>query len=240
MAREDHVPTAVGLAQGDEGDQVERLQTHLAKFGDLHTPPEEDAYAPLRAASRAPEARQATFDDATLVGLRRYQKFFRLPVTGVLDEATVSLMSRPRCGFPDLPRGGGVSVNGGSATGGAVSSFTAQGNRWTTNNLTYGFQNFSPDLTQQQIRNALAAAFNLWSQVTPLTFQEVALANNPHIIIRFAAGDHGDGAANAFDGPSGTLAHAFYPPPNGGAIAGDAHFDEAETWTVTFRSRQEA
>jgi hypothetical protein len=28
------------------------------------------------------------------------------------------------------------------------------------------------------------------------------------------------------------LAHCFYPPPNGGAIAGDCHFDEAETWSV--------
>ncbi len=29
------------------------------------------------------------------------------------------------------------------------------------------------------------------------------------------------------------MAHAFFPPPNGGTIAGDAHYDEAETWAVT-------
>ena len=32
------------------------------------------------------------------------------------------------------------------------------------------------------------------------------------------------------------LAHAFFPPPNGGAIAGDIHFDESETWTLNTRT----
>ncbi|MCX6630732.1 MAG: matrixin family metalloprotease, partial [Candidatus Solibacter sp.] len=108
--------------------------------------------------------------------------------------------------------------------------FVLQGNKWTKTALTYGFQNFTPDLTQAQIRGAIQQALAQWSAVTPLTFSEVPFASTPDMVIRFVAGDHGDGSP--FDGPSGVLAHGFYPPPNGGAIAGDLHFDEAETWTV--------
>jgi hypothetical protein len=36
--------------------------------------------------------------------------------------------------------------------------------------------------------------------------------------------------AHRFDGASKVLAHTYFPPPNGGTIAGDAHFDYAENW----------
>lgn len=40
-------------------------------------------------------------------------------------------------------------------------------------------------------------------------------------------------AGHVFDGPSGVLAHGYYPPPNGTSAAGDIHFDIAESWSLT-------
>jgi hypothetical protein len=222
----DYIPTTAGATLGDEGDEVARLQSYLARFGYLKSD-EVEPFGPALAASSAPRAEPSSFDNPTYTALRRFQQFTGLPVTGQLDEATVAQMNQPRCGFPDLPRGNQPAIA--RVAGATVENFVLQGNRWNTLNLTYRFQNFTADLTEAQTRGAIQAALRLWSQATPLTFTESTSAN-ADMIIRFVTGDHGDGFP--FDGPSGVLAHAFYPPPTGGAIAGDLHFDDAETWSV--------
>ena len=219
-AQQDHIPTAVGLKQGAEGDEVNRLQTFLTKFGYLDPEGEgvaaRDAFGIDTVAAPAQVPAAGTFDDTTEGALRQYQAFHNLAVTGELDEATLNMMQQPRCGFPD------------------IGEFTDTGRRWPSNNLTYGFQNFTADLSNGRIIQAIEQAFALWSAVTPLSFRRISVASSPDIVIRFVTGDHGDG--NDFDGPGGVLAHAYFPPvpPNPPtAIQGDAHFDDAETWTVT-------
>jgi predicted Zn-dependent protease len=209
-------PSAVGLSRRDSGAAVTELQAFLRRFGYLSDPAASDPFTVARAAAAPPTASDGTFDDATVTAVCNYQRFHGLPVTGKLDEATIAQMSMPRCGFPDIPDGH------------SLARFAAQGNRWAKNNLTYRFLSFTPDLTQQQIRDAMTAALGLWSAVTPLTFAEVTTTSD--LEIRFVAGDHGDGSP--FDNASGVLAHAFFPPPNGGDLAGDAHFDEAEAWSI--------
>lgn len=162
------------------------------------------------------------FDQATASALRRYQRFHGLAETGILDAATVNMMARPRCGIADIR-----AFSGG---GGLMAAFTAVGKKWGRTDLTYSIENTPANLTRAQVATAIVQAFNLWAAVTPLRFSEVAANASPDIRIRFAAGDHGDGSP--FDGVGVVLAHAFYPPPNGGDLAGDAHFDSAETWTV--------
>jgi len=76
-----------------------------------------------------------------------------------------------------------------------------------------------------EIQNAFAA----WQAVSNIKFVQV----NDNGVPFNASGATGDIriGAHAFDGPSGTLAHTYYPPPNGLSAAGDMHFDSAETWT---------
>ena len=150
------------------------------------------------------------------MALRSYQSFHGLPVTGELDEATVLQMRKARCGFPDLPGEPGLS------------RFVLHGNRWDHRDLTYKIANPTGDLHQQDIRDALREAFALGSAIAPLHFTEITVGR-ADITARFAGGAHGDN--DPFDGVGNVLAHAFFPPPNTGDLAGDAQFDDAEDWT---------
>jgi hypothetical protein len=195
---------------------IEQLQDYLTRFGYIDSPVL-DNFGVSRTLIQPQSVTKGTFDDSTVNALKKFQELNHLKVTGELDENTKALMGRPRCGFPDT-----------------IAEFATTGRRWPRNDLTYGFQNFTADLSQGQIIQALEQAFSLWSAETPLSFTRIAVSSNPDIVIRFVTGDHGDGSP--FDGPGGVLAHAFFPPvpPNPiQPIEGDAHFDDAETWTVT-------
>lgn len=219
------------LGKDSTGADVTHVQEYLRRFGYLGAVTdtleafgaapfplaEGDDFATL--VGRPTRARRGTFDDSTAEAVRRFQEFAGLPVTGVVDAATADKMNEPRCGLPDAP---------------GLAEFSTSGRKWATNNLRYAFQNFTTDLTSGEITVAIAQALALWAGYTPLRFTPVSLAAGPEIIIRFVAGDHGDGSP--FDGPSGVLAHAFFPsvpPAPVTPIMGDAHFDEDETWTVT-------
>jgi hypothetical protein len=211
LDQSDYIPRQAGLSQGSSGVNVRRLQNYLTQFGYLDSPLL-DGFGVRKTLAQPQPDRLGEFDEQTAEALRAFQRFAGLDVTGELDQATLDQMQKPRCGFVD------------------TAEFVLQGNKWDHTDLRYGFVNFSSDLTQAEVQAAFSAAFGYWAAVTPLTFTEVAIASDPEIRIQFAPGDHGDGFA--FDGAGGVLAHAFYPPPNGGDIAGDAHFDEDETWTI--------
>ena len=150
--------------------------------------------------------------------VRAFQSTALLPATGEVDAVTEEAFDRPRCGFPDR--------QGAAAPG----QFVLFGTVWDRAIITYRIKNFSVDLDPAVQRGILADALARWAAVVPLVFRETT--DPPDIEILFATAGHGDG--NAFDGPNGILAHAFFPPPNGGSLAGDVHFDEDETWQVGF------
>ncbi|TKC37354.1 hypothetical protein EI555_003675, partial [Monodon monoceros] len=141
--------------------------------------------------------------------LREMQTFFGLEVTGRLDDNTLDIMKKPRCGVPDV---------------GEYNVFPRT-LKWSKMNLTYRIVNYTPDLTHSEVEKAFKKAFKVWSDVTPLNFTRIQ-NGTADIMISFGTKEHGD--FYPFDGPSGLLAHAFPPGPNYG---GDAHFDDDETWT---------
>uniref|UniRef100_A0A8C1JGS0 interstitial collagenase n=1 Tax=Cyprinus carpio TaxID=7962 RepID=A0A8C1JGS0_CYPCA len=140
--------------------------------------------------------------------LKEMQQFFRLKVTGKLDDETLDVMRKPRCGVPDVA---------------AYSVF--QGDyKWKKHNLTYRIENYTPDMSVAEVDDSIKRALQVWADVTPLRFTRLH-RGTADIMISFAVGDHRDGYP--FDGPDGFLAHAF-PPFEG--LGGDAHFDDDETF----------
>ncbi|MFN7686640.1 MAG: matrixin family metalloprotease [Sphingobacteriales bacterium] len=191
----------------------------LQEMGYLYQNPSNDAFASIKERN-LPTSTSEAFDEASKEALKQFQSFYGLTPTGEPDEKTLQLISSPRCGNPDRPKL--RNRNGMSAT------FVVQGNKWGKGNLTYAFRNFTPDLPVADIIAAIRTAMDTWSQVCLLTFTEVS--GNADIMIQFVRGNHGDGTS--FDGANGVLAHAFFPPPNGGEIAGDIHFDDDERWIL--------
>ncbi|XP_041481508.1 matrilysin-like [Lytechinus variegatus] len=152
-----------------------------------------------------PESVEVNLTDAIL----KFQDFFELPPTGVADARVQELIDLPRCGLPD------------------VFSFSVGFFRWYDLNLTYRIVELddSMPLGRQVIGDVIRDAMQMWMSVTSLILCEV---NDPDvdvdIHIRHFQGEHGDGIS--FDGPGGTLGHAFLP------TFGEVHLDAAENWTV--------
>ncbi|XP_055920666.1 matrix metalloproteinase-14 isoform X4 [Eupeodes corollae] len=147
--------------------------------------------------------------------IQDFQGFAGVNVTGELDDETLQYMSLPRCGVRDKV---------GFGTDNRSKRYALQGSRWRVKGLTYKISKYPKRLKKADVDAEVSRAFNVWSGYTDLTF--TAKNTGPvHIEIKFEESEHGDG--DPFDGPGGTLAHAYFP-----VYGGDAHFDDAEYWTI--------
>nr|XP_002708614.2 matrix metalloproteinase-20 [Oryctolagus cuniculus] len=142
--------------------------------------------------------------------IKELQAFFGLRVTGKLDQNTMDVIKKPRCGVPDVAN---------------YRLFPGEP-KWKKNTLTYRVAKYTSSMTPFEVDKAIEMALRAWSSAVPLSFVRVN-AGEADIMISFETGDHGD--SYPFDGPRGTLAHAFAP---GEGLGGDTHFDNAEKWTM--------
>ncbi len=135
-------------------------------------------------------------------------------------------------GLPAMPCAGALTEQGRIAPMVATSGPGWDGPGRNAATLNYVLGALTPKVPADSVRSEIVRALAEWSRHVRVTF--VAGANpaaTRTLHIYFGEGSHGD--PYPFDGPGRTLAHAFYPaPPNPEPLAGDLHFDGAESWRL--------
>ncbi|XP_043917692.1 matrix metalloproteinase-23 [Protopterus annectens] len=103
--------------------------------------------------------------------------------------------------------------------------------KWDHYNLTYRILSYPSNLiNESDTEKGIRAAFGMWSEISPFSFRQVPADKPADINIGFYSNNHTDCMENylhrCFEGITGELAHAFFPP------SGEIHFDDAEYWIL--------
>ena len=149
--------TATSGDAAGEASQLEEAESYLTRFGYLPKP-----------------------DSCIKEALKKFQMYAGLKPTGVLDEDTINMMHKPRCGVPDTEAGVEEMDHVQPMSIGPYQSY--QRPKWNKNDLTYTITNYPTELdypnrdydvnaTKNDVVDQIVAdAFSYWSSVTPLTF----------------------------------------------------------------------
>ncbi|XP_075535845.1 stromelysin-1-like isoform X1 [Dermacentor variabilis] len=198
------VASSPTLLAGAASESSDMAMNYLEKFGYI---------APTKNGTAALRSQEALVD-----AVKEFQRFAGLRVTGRVDNETASTMQLPRCGVRD-------KVGFGLDARRRRRRYALQGSKWASNELSYRISKYPRRVKDRvAVDKEIARAFKMWSDVSPLTFTHKK-TGPVNIDIQFVRGEHGDG--DPFNGPGGTLAHAFFP-----RYGGDAHFDDEEKWTI--------
>jgi hypothetical protein len=182
---------------GSNGEAVAELNAFLQRFGYFRDT-EGVLLSAFGALPKLPK-QMRTFDESTRRALILYQLMHSLEPTGELDTPTKHMMSEPRCGNADL--------------------LVPTGYVWDHLDLSYSFQELTPDMSANRTRAAFARACQVWQEETLLRLTEVP--SGGEITVRFVTGAHGD---NQPFNDRGQYGHASYPPPY--PFPGQIHFND--------------
>ncbi|KAF5303470.1 hypothetical protein FQA39_LY09933 [Lamprigera yunnana] len=154
--------------------------------------------------------------------IKTMQRFGGIEESGIIDNATLTLMKSKRCGVPDVIRNS------------RDKRYVLGSKGWRKRHITYYLLNWSSKLGENMVADNIQKALDIWGKYGRLTFTRVNDVN-ADIIVFFARGYHGDNFP--FDGPGEILAHAFFPSDYPGR-GGDIHFDDEEEWSVHTKDLQ--
>jgi len=130
-----------------------------------------------------------------------FQHMMGLNESGVMNNETMTMMMKPRCGIKDMVSMGSVAKR--------RKRYVASGSMWGKSRITYNFTGpLTNDLPMDVIKREIAKALQTWSDAVPGRLMFSESMGNADLMIRFAREDHGDG--NSFDGPAEFwLTHSF-------------------------------
>ena len=184
---------------------INLMMNYLNRFG----------YLPSITSGKLPLISQEGFEKS----IKHFQSYVGLDITGVVDEQTLEFLKTPRCSLPDI-----TSDIDSQSSSPREKRYALQGSRWKKRRLTYKVGRYPSKLSRPEVDADVGKAFKMWAKASGLTFVR-KYSGSVDIEIRFENYYHGD--EDAFDGPGGMVAHAFFPE-----FGGDAHFDNKELWTV--------
>jgi hypothetical protein len=97
--------------------------------------------------------------------------------------------------------------------------------------LNYSFVYLTQQDPADSVESEIERAYAEWANYVQVTFTQTSDSTAPQTLaVLFATGPHGDGYP--FSGTT-VLAHTFYPYPlNPEPIAGNQHFNDAESWKI--------
>ncbi|KAL7135770.1 hypothetical protein ABFS83_11G120500 [Erythranthe nasuta] len=214
------IKTLQGCHKGNKTKEIHNLKNYLHQFGYLQYP------------NRTHANYNDDFDETLESAVKTYQRNYHINPTGTLDAITVSTMTTTRCGVADIINGDNTMQKPGtkkheSGSSGHIHtvshySFFPGNLRWppSRTHLTFGF---SPNTPAGAVA-PIVRAFQRWDAATHFTFSQAPSGRSADMVIGFHRRNHGDGAP--FDGPGGTLAHAFAP------TNGRFHYDADERWSI--------
>ncbi|KAI9108225.1 hypothetical protein K1719_020708 [Acacia pycnantha] len=117
--------------------------------------------------------------------LEAFQKTYNLPVTGKLDNDTIKLIKRPRCGVPpDV-----INVTSTMPT-----SFNWS---WPEGKKQFTYAFLPKNNVDKSLKDAFSSAFSRWEKVTGLSFTETPSFNQSDILIVFLKWDESEVVAGS-------------------------------------------